>query len=69
MVEPLVTPVLAALGGLIGWVSGRAKRKADVTQVVTATALDLIQPLRDQLAELRAEVKQWRERVGILERQ
>jgi len=43
--------------------------RAQAAAVLNETALELVQPLRDELKELRGELKVYQERVRSLERQ
>ena len=42
---------------------GEEKRHADAADVLTDTALTLVQPLRDELAQVRAEAQQLRDEL------
>lgn len=44
-------------------------QRADAASTISHTALDLVQPLRDEMRELRGEAKVYQERVRSLERQ
>ncbi|GAB7039693.1 MULTISPECIES: hypothetical protein [Catenuloplanes] len=59
-----VLTVIAALGGLLGAAGGltvwaqRRKLQADTADVLTDTALTLVQPLRERVTELEAETRE-----------
>lgn len=45
------------VGSLVSWLFQRGKNKADITKVITDTAMSLIQPLKAELEDLKREVK------------
>ena len=62
-------PLAALAGVIVGWLAGRGKNRADAASVIQDAALELVQPLRADLREVRGELTVYRERVGALERQ
>ena len=67
-----ILPYLFTIAGIVlAWVLGRRKDNADITSEITQTALNLIKPLKDQIAEQEKELKKLRslpEHVARLER-
>lgn len=55
---------LAGATGFLGWLFGRRKERADITQIITDTAGDLIGELRVEVVRLRGEVKELRDAKG-----
>ncbi|MCM6774988.1 hypothetical protein NDR87_26445 [Nocardia sp. CDC159] len=58
----MITEVAAAIGALgiggavVTGLFGRRRSKADAAQILTQTATAMVQPLRQELAEVRAEL-------------
>lgn len=71
MSEPWVNFLAVVFGGLItaigAFLINRRKSKAETTQILADVAVGLIQPLKDEITELRGEVKELRARVATLE--
>ena len=58
---------LPAAGGLIGWLSGRRKRKAEGVEATILVFERTVRHLEEQVEELRKENKELRDRVKYLE--
>jgi len=67
-------PSVLTLAGLLAtaavtwWAAWRAQPTKD-TAVFVDAAIDLVQPLKDDIAELRAKQERDRERIRLLERE
>ncbi len=71
--QAIITLIVAVVSsGLLTTVAtqfwSRKRNKADTAAVLNETALDLVVPLREQIKELRAELRTHRQQVGMLER-
>jgi hypothetical protein len=63
--------VFTIAGILLAWFLGKRKDNADISAEITQTALNLIKPLKDQIAEQDKELKKLRslpDHVARLER-
>ena len=58
---------LPAAGGLIGWLSGRRKSKAEGVEATILVFERTVRHLEEQVEELRKENKELRDRVKYLE--
>jgi len=58
---------LSASGGLIGWLSGRRKSKAEGVEATILVFERTVRHLEEQVEELRKENKELRDRVKYLE--
>lgn len=58
---------LPAAGGLIGWLGGRRKSKAEGVEATIMVFERTVRHLEEQVEELRKENKELRERVRYLE--
>jgi len=63
-----VVAVITALAGLTVALATRRRTDAEITKVSTETALNLIKPLKEQIAELQGEVAALRTRVAEFRR-
>lgn len=67
-----IVQLIAALGiggaltSLIQWLSNRRKSQVDAAQVVTGTALDLLEAMRSDMDSARSEIRILRDRVLAL---
>lgn len=64
----LVTALTAFVSALSAWYGSRytsRRAEAEGTKFITETTLSLIEPLKDRIAALEAEVKELKEQVGL----
>ncbi len=66
----LIAAVLSSglLTAVANNVWSRRRNRADTAAVLNETALELVVPLKEEIKELRGEVKVYRQQVGVLER-
>jgi hypothetical protein len=65
MLPDILSSLLStAFGGLVTWLVMRRKNNADITDVITDTALQLINPLKTRIEDLEKEVVRLKSQVG-----
>lgn len=54
----------AGISSLVTWFSSLRKNKAEASEVITRAAIDLLEPLREELEAARSEIRTLRRQIG-----